>query len=89
MTQEEFNQMQLEAANSEAMKLTDSAIDTLKSAINEIERYKKWAESGNTSHEELLNFTIHYLASNVLGNTRMDLMASCMAKIATLKAAQK
>jgi hypothetical protein len=76
MTNEEFKQAQLNYYNNQADELVDNAISTLQRAIQELESYKRWNEK-----DKQLSATIHYLTSNVLGNTRMDIMASCMANI--------
>ena len=76
MTNEEFKQAQLNYYNNQADELVDNAISTLQRAIQELESYKRWNEK-----DKQLSETIHYLSSNVLGNTRMDIMASCMANI--------
>ena len=59
----------------------------LERAMREIDRYLDRYEQAENTQEMAnnLNWAINELASNVLGNARLDMLAHAQAKLATLK----
>ena len=64
-----------------------TARGALERAMREIDRYLDRYEQAENTQEMAnnLNWAINELASNVLGNARLDMLAHAQAKLATLK----
>jgi len=58
--------------------------NTLQRALDEIDRYAtRYAESGDPAYRsEVLSWTINFLATGIINNCRLDLLASAQAKLA-------
>ncbi len=85
---------EVETAQRQGYDALTAAIETLKSATREIERYRENYVIADTPRLEAdcLNWAVNHIASNIIGNTRLDLLASAQARItaanATLSAAK-
>ena len=64
-----------------------TARGALERAMREMDRYLDRYEQAESTQEMAnnLNWAINELASNVLGNARLDMLAHAQAKLATLK----
>lgn len=64
-----------------------TARGALERALREIDKYTEWYEQAESAQDmaKNLNWAINELASNVLGNARLDMLALAQAKLATLK----
>lgn len=64
-----------------------NARGSLERAMRELDRYLDRYEQAESTQDMInnLNWAINELASNVLGNARLDMLALAQAKLATLK----
>ena len=64
-----------------------TARKALERALREIDKYTEWYEQAESAQDmaKNLNWAINELASNVLGNARLDMLALAQANLATLK----
>ncbi len=64
-----------------------TARKALERALREIDKYTEWYEQAESAQDmaKNLNWAINELASNVLGNARLDMLALAQANLAALK----
>ena len=64
-----------------------NARGSLERAMRELDRYLDRYEQAESTQDMInnLNWAINELASNILGNARLDILAHAQAKLATLK----
>ena len=76
ITKQQFNQLQYENNDQRGAECFDHVIDTLRRAVLEVERYKDdYKNQANAKDKaDRLSWAVNHMASNVLGNCRLDIM---------------
>lgn len=84
-------QSEIKEAQNDAVKRLDDAIDVLTRATRDMALYKAriQAEDDLRAQAENLNWAIQHLATNVLGNLRLDRMATAQARFSALYVMQQ
>jgi len=84
-------QSEIKEAQNDAVKRLNDAADVLKHAAQNVELYKAriLATDDLRAQAESINWALQHLASNVLGNLRLDRMASAQARLLVLDAMQR
>jgi len=83
MNTNELNAMQIRIAIRHAEESIDGTIKALKRAVEEAEQHKKRFENSETLYEKSnqINFLLHHLTANMMGNLRIDLLAHSQAEL--------
>jgi hypothetical protein len=84
-------QSEIKEAQNDAVKRLNDAIDVLTRATRDMELYKAriLATEDLRAQAEAINWALQHLATNVLGNLRLDRMASAQARLLVLDAMQR
>jgi len=81
-----INELFQRAAINEGADALRCTVKALESALEEIARVQRDydAAADNARRAALLNRAVQYCASNILGNARLDLLATAQTKLTTI-----